>query len=322
MQFTTVIPLYNKQQSIRRAIYSVLNQQSTNPEQHELIIVDDGSTDQSAQVVERIQQEQPTRNTVLHQQRNQGVSAARNQGIALASNEYITLLDADDTYEINFFHEIKYLIDTNPNAHAFATAYRFINTSTGKQRLANVVGLKKTQHQLLKDYFHCAAHGDLPITSSSVCITKTALKYIGGFPIGQNMGEDQAVWSQLALNYDIAISNVVCANYFEAFTGSLMSTVAPKGEMLFSQRLRKKLKAHEIPTRYHASVKSYISGHLLDLARRNIETKEPLHALELLLTPYAKHQTKRWGYWFVRSILSCLKAVLVYKPFKVQRTVY
>jgi len=122
MKFTTVIPLYNKEKSIRRAIYSVLNQKTERLEQHELIIIDDGSTDNSVQVVERIVAEQASRNIVLHQQKNQGVSAARNAGIRLAKNKYITFLDADDSYEINFYKEIDSLIKSFPAAHAFATA--------------------------------------------------------------------------------------------------------------------------------------------------------------------------------------------------------
>ncbi len=301
MKFTTVIPLYNKEKSIRRAIYSTLNQQDDSPEQHELIIVNDGSTDKSVEIVTRIRQEQPTRNIQLVLQTNQGVSAARNQGIQLASNEYITFLDADDTYEVNFYQEIAALINAYPSAQAFATAYRFVNTNNGTQRDANLVGLINDEHQLLTDYFHSAAQGDLPITSSSVCITNSALHDIGGFPEGENMGEDQAVWSQLALKYDIAISREVCANYFEAFTGSLMETVTPKNEMPFSQRLREQFSAGDTPKRFEDSIQSYISGHLLDLARRNLEAGKPNRALKLLGKPFAKHQFTRWCYWRVRT---------------------
>ena len=322
MQFSTVIPLYNKQQSIRRAIYSVLNQQSTSQENHELIIIDDGSSDHSVDIVKRIQQEQPLRKIILHQQSNQGVSAARNQGIKLASNEHITFLDADDSYEINFYQEIQTLAEIHPTAQAFATAYRFINTNTGNHRAANLVGLKNKQHQLLTDYFDSAAYGDLPITSSSVCITKSALNYIGGFPIGDNMGEDQAVWSQLALSFDIAISKVVCANYFEAFSDSLMATVAPEGERPFSQQLRHQLETHCIPTRFRSSIQHYISGHLLDLVRRNLAAGEPMRAIKLLLDPYAKHQSKRWCYWLVRSTFSCLKNFLSFKSLGQKHSVY
>lgn len=322
MKFTTVIPLYNKQQSIRRAVYSVLNQQRPNTKQHELIIVDDGSTDNSVDVVKRIQQEQPLRTIVLHQQSNQGVSAARNQGIALASNEHITFLDADDSYEINFLQEIESLIEAHPTAQAFATAYRFINTSAGTQRTANLVGVEDTHQQLLNDFFHSAAFGDLPITSSSVCITKTALNKVGGFPEGENMGEDQAVWSQIALNYDIALSNLVCANYFEAFTESLMGTVAPENEMPFSRRLREQFAAKDTPERFNASIQDYISGHLLDLARRNLEVGNAKNAVIILRHPFAKHQSKRWGYWLAKSTFSCLKEGLLFKPFKLERTAH
>ena len=307
MKFSTVIPLFNKQKSIRRAIYSVLSQRSIDSEQHELIVVDDGSTDNSVQIVNRIQEEQSERTIILHRQSNQGVSAARNKGAELASSDYVSFLDADDSYEINFLEEIQILINNFPSAQAFATAYRFINTQRGNQRDANLVGLSHHKRQLLKDFFDSSARGDLPITSSSVCIAKSMLNSIGGFPKGENMGEDQAVWSQLALNTDIAISNEICANYFEAFSGSLMATLTPSGEMPFSLRLREQLKTNDIPVPFKRSIRRYISGHLLDLAQRNINAGKPLIAAKLLLDPLALCQKKRWAYWIVRSMLSYLK---------------
>lgn len=315
MQFSTVIPLYNKQKSVRRAIYSALDQQCALSGQHELIIVDDGSTDNSVAEVRRIQKEQSEKNIILHTQTNAGVSAARNKGVELASNEYITFLDADDTYEVNFYQELTELANKFPDACALGTAYRHINTNNGTKRNANIVGLSDQQQQILDNYFYSAAFGDLPVISSSICIKKSSLLAIGGFPENENMGEDQAVWSQLALNGEIAISQAVCANYFVDIGGSLMQTVAPSNEMPFSQRLQSQLKQDQIPSRLRTSVKEYIAGHLLDLVRRNKQSGNVTTANELLNDKRSQQQFKRWVYWKLRVTTSDLMTKLqIFSP--------
>ena len=90
MQISVVIPTYNRLHSLIIAIESVYSQSST---VEEIIVVDDGSTDSSA---DEISQRFP--DIKLIQQPNRGVSAARNAGIRLASFDWIALLDSDDSW--------------------------------------------------------------------------------------------------------------------------------------------------------------------------------------------------------------------------------
>jgi glycosyltransferase involved in cell wall biosynthesis len=90
MQVSVIIPTYNRVQTLSRAIDSVLNQKSP---VDEIIIVDDGSTDDTANQISR---NYP--NVKLIRQSNLGVSAARNAGIKQAGFEWIALLDSDDTW--------------------------------------------------------------------------------------------------------------------------------------------------------------------------------------------------------------------------------
>jgi len=311
MKFSVIIPLYNKRTSVRRAIHSVFDQLNKSARQCELIIVDDGSNDGSLDVVNEIQREYSNREIIVYSQANAGVSAARNKGVELASADFVTFLDADDTYEPNFLCEIESLIDNFPEAVMLATAYRFIDTNTGQKRDAHISGIGSEQQQILGDYFYSSAYGDLPITSSSVCINKYALKELGGFPIEENMGEDQAVWSQIALNHVIAISQKVCANYFEDTANSLMQTVSSSDEMPFSKRLQCQLDQGEILGEYVPSVKTYIAGHLLDLVRRNIQTGDIKSARALSRDSRARRQSKRWVYWYLRARLAGVLDVYV-----------
>ena len=91
-EISVVIPAYNAAIYITDSITSVLNQSFT---AWELIIVDDGSTDNTAEIISRFLSNQKI---TLIQQANKGVSAARNAGIKNAKGRFITFLDADDYY--------------------------------------------------------------------------------------------------------------------------------------------------------------------------------------------------------------------------------
>ena len=85
---SVVIPLYNKEKQIRKTLQSVLTQTF---QDFEIVVVNDGSTDNSAIEVEKVKD---PRIRLIHQQ-NAGVSAARNKGIEEARYELIAFLDAD-----------------------------------------------------------------------------------------------------------------------------------------------------------------------------------------------------------------------------------
>ena len=89
MLISIVIPLYNKEKFIKNTINSVLRQSYKD---FELVIVDDGSTDDSVNIVKSISD---SRIRIISKQ-NEGVSKTRNRGIIEAKGEYIFFLDADD----------------------------------------------------------------------------------------------------------------------------------------------------------------------------------------------------------------------------------
>lgn len=116
-----VTPCYNGEKYVGETIESVIAQSYTN---WEMLIVDDGSKDNSANVIQRYAEKD--KRIKLLRQKNAGSAAARNNGIKNASGRYIALLDADDIWCPNFLEEqIKYLKEHN--AVCVACAYDHID---------------------------------------------------------------------------------------------------------------------------------------------------------------------------------------------------
>ncbi|PWI81995.1 glycosyl transferase family 2 [Enterobacter sp. CGMCC 5087] len=108
VKLSVVVPCYNSRDFIAECLQSILPFMS---QTIELIIVNDGSTDDSPDIIERTIQNYKDKNiTVIHQE-NAGLSAARNAGIKTAKGEYIAFLDSDDFFHTGFWREILPLID-------------------------------------------------------------------------------------------------------------------------------------------------------------------------------------------------------------------
>lgn len=109
MELSIIIPVYNVEKTLGRCIESVLRQSFQN---FEMILVDDGSKDNSATMVDEIAQTD-NRISVIHQC-NQGLSAARNTGIKAAKGKYITFIDSDDFIAQDTYKGVMELLNAHP----------------------------------------------------------------------------------------------------------------------------------------------------------------------------------------------------------------
>lgn len=104
MKLSIIIPVYNVEQYIGRCLQSCLSQPHVTPEEYELVIVNDGTKDNSMAIVEEMTRG-CTNVTIINQQ-NQGLSMARNAGLKAAQGEYVWFIDSDDWIENNCLHGI------------------------------------------------------------------------------------------------------------------------------------------------------------------------------------------------------------------------
>lgn len=220
VNISIVMPLFNKEREVARAISSVLAQTFSS---FELVVVDDGSTDHSTEIVATFNDPRIR----LIKQANAGVSAARNRGVDEARADLVAFIDADDEWLSDFLSTINLLLQSYPLCSVFATSY-LISRSGIMERKAILNGVGDDFNDgILRDYFVVAAQSDPPIWSSAVAIKKKALSEIGGFPLGVASGEDLVTWARLAARYDIAYSRIPLARFYAPFSISQRTSRKP-----------------------------------------------------------------------------------------------
>jgi glycosyltransferase involved in cell wall biosynthesis len=225
-----VIPLYNKSAYIEKCLQSVLDQ---TVQDFEVIGVNDGSTDNGAEKVEKYKV-QSSKFKVISQE-NSGVSTARNNGVKVAKYDYIAFLDADDWWEPAFLEEMKNLIESYPEAGVYGSSYYLVKNN--RKRIAPV-GVEKPFNEGIINY--CRVYSKtlcMPLTSVSVIIRRTIFELENGFKPVLKLGEDFDLWIRVALKYPVAFLNKPLANYnqdVELKTRSVGNLHHPENHILWN----------------------------------------------------------------------------------------
>ena len=217
---SVVIPLYNKQESIVATLQSVLAQTYTD---YEVVIVDDGSTDNSAQVVKDFINSLPRegQGIGLVRKANGGVSSARNTGILEAKGEYIAFLDGDDLWDKKYLETLHQLICDYPDATIYGIGCAQV--SNYNTQLKQCVKSQPSRGEInnIWDYdYHYW-------TGSSATCKKEDLIAIGMFDTRMTHGEDLDVWWRLLLRGKGAFDSTVLAYYCQDAENRAMNRVIP-----------------------------------------------------------------------------------------------
>lgn len=208
MRFSVIIPLYNKAPYVAKAIQSVLAQTFKD---FELIVVDDGSKDDSASVAAHAIEGHS--NCQIIRQENAGVSMARNNGVALSQGKYLCFLDADDWWELNFLEEMSKLIEEFPDAGIYGSYYTIVNETKHKTRVAPI-GVEPGFVRGYINYFRTYANTlVMPLWTGAVCLPRAVFIEIKGFPEGIKLGEDFLLWMHVALKHKVVLMDKPLAFY-------------------------------------------------------------------------------------------------------------
>jgi len=120
---SVIMPVYNGEKYLHEAVESILAQTLAD---FELIVIDDGSTDRSAAILESFRQND-ARVIVQHHSQNQGIVAANNTGLAIARGKYIARMDADDISLPERFEKQAAFLETHPEIDIIGSARQMIN---------------------------------------------------------------------------------------------------------------------------------------------------------------------------------------------------
>jgi glycosyltransferase involved in cell wall biosynthesis len=209
--FSIIIPLYNKSKFILRTIESVFQQSF---QEWEIIIIDDGSTDDGFQKVLNLNSERIT----LLQKKNTGVSESRNLGISKAKFPFIAFLDADDYWHKDYLYLMKTGIETFPESSIWASSF---------SKDLSDLNVPNNSFELVKDYFQ----KELEKTSfftSSVVMKKIFFDKNLGFKPYLKRGEDLDVWYRaICLSGNVAYCNNPAVLYERGDTKGATKTTTP-----------------------------------------------------------------------------------------------
>lgn len=203
--FSVIMPLYNKAPYVRKAVESVVGQTYSD---WELVVVDNGSTDGSGEVVTEIAD---PRIRIVRLEENIGPGGARNHGVSESTAPWICFLDADDWWEPTFLEEMSGLIERHPDAGIYGTGYYIVKN--GKKRVAPIgveEGFGEGEINYCKVYAKTLC---MPLTSISVCMPRKVFEENGGFKTHLRLGEDFDLWIRIALKYRTVLLSEPLSNY-------------------------------------------------------------------------------------------------------------
>jgi glycosyltransferase involved in cell wall biosynthesis len=196
MKITAVIPTYNLADYIRRAVDSVLTQTR---QADEIIVVDDGSTDQTSEILETYED----RIRYIRQD-NAGASAARNTGIQAASGDWIAFLDGDDQWLAHHLEKQTALLEKHPNL-VWSTGNFYRNDETSQWEETPEYHKQSVRDMLIdgdyfNSYFQAYPYRAAGWTGTMV-IRKEALLEAGLFRPGQKRINDIDMWLRIAYRH-------------------------------------------------------------------------------------------------------------------------
>ncbi len=199
-----IMPVYNSEKTVKKSIISVLNQTYDN---WELIVINDGSKDNSIEILKRFNDNR----IFLVEQENQGVVKARNNGMKSAKGEFIAFLDSDDIWVSNKLEiQIGYLLSTNKK-FSYSKSFCFRNDEALCTNCFTFVHINFTDKEKILVYDY--------IPTLTVVMHKDIITTIGYFDEKLKSAEDWDYWIRILQKYEACYINEFLAKYRVSNTG-------------------------------------------------------------------------------------------------------
>lgn len=221
--FTTIVPAYNEQRAIRETLQSLVNLDYP-PERKEIIVVNDGSTDKTQEIVENFIAAHPTENITLINQQNRGKGNAMNSGLAQAKGKYFACLDADSFIAPNALQEMLPIFQEDENIAAVCPILKVKHPKSMLEKVQWVEYTINMFYKYLNSKLNC-----IHVTPGPFSIYRTdVIQKIGGF-------------SETTITEDLEIAIRMQKHHYkivQTFSTTVETNAPTKWKNLFAQRVR------------------------------------------------------------------------------------
>ena len=211
--FSVVIPLFNKASTIIFSIESILAQSFSD---YEIIIINDGSNDNSVELINTRFSDNRLR---IYNQENQGVSSARNRGVSESKFDYIAFLDGDDEWLPDYLKKIKESIDRFP-ANGMYCCAGFIQKNNKEKVIRN---LKKNENKISE--INVFDNPYIYLHTSSIVVVKSVFLESGEFPVDLKSNEDIACFFSISLFTNVVFCGYPLSIYKLGFSNHLSKVI-------------------------------------------------------------------------------------------------
>jgi glycosyltransferase involved in cell wall biosynthesis len=246
---SVTIPVFNASQFISQAIESVLNQTYSD---YELIVVDDGSTDDTASIVMKYGE----RLRYIYQ-KNQGLSSARNTGIEKAEGEYLAFLDADDYWDKEKLKHQVAVLNNSPDTGVVYTALRVVDKDGHLIEARRCLAKGHIFSNLLTE--NCVVG-----SCSSSLIRRKCFEKVGTFDETLSASEDWDLWLRIASHYSFDFVDLPLT-FYRLHAGNMHKDLALMERNVF-QVLDKFLKREALNPEVVRRRGEILAQHSLDFA--------------------------------------------------------
>lgn len=300
-RWSVVIPLYNKRDFIESTLESVLAQVVEGGV--EVLVIDDGSSDDGARVVEGIGDARVR----LIRQPNAGVSAARNHGIRAAIGDWVVFLDADDLLHPRALWAYFETARNFPNAMVLGGGYVRV-PSRDVASFEFVPYTDDVRYRLIDDLPGEIIRAGMVFSASSIAINR---KLFGDFevwfPEGESIGEDLDFWLRIAERTPIVHCSRCIALYRVALPSSLTAIRIFDRLFPYLVRLEQRALRAEMPARLVGPSLTLVADARVSIARESIRRRRRREVPGLLLRAWRRMASVRW--WF--TWVSCAFPVIL-----------
>lgn len=272
---SVIIPLYNREAYIKRALDSILLQTFQN---FEILVVDGKSLDNGPEIVKGYQDPRIT----FIEQEGRGVSRARNQGVARAKGDMIAFLDADDEWSPRHLEVLMRLWEKYPDAGLWATAYKKIEPGNIILNPDYQAIPASPWEGLIPNYIQSATYGDYPFITSGVGISRKIFLEMGGFLPGAWWNEDVELWLRVIMKYPVAFSwDGVIFWHLEAENRLTGSTPFLERDPMINRAVTL-IKNGMVPSKYYPYFRDFIAKYEMNRALWNIKAGKSRRARMIL----------------------------------------